>query len=80
MLRNAQPTWAEIAGQSDVRKRRKRERARDLAFEHLTKMYRDAEKHKQMGQLDLLVRLFGEELKKRNHGQLPIFLLHAVRN
>jgi len=71
LLRDAQaPTIAELA-ELDTRKQHERERDRALAIEHLTKMYRDAEKRRRMGGLDPLVRLFCEELKKRNHGRLP---------
>jgi hypothetical protein len=71
LLRDAQElTVAEVA-EPDARKRRQRQRDRDLAIEHLTTMYRDAEKHRQIGQLNPLVRMFCQELKKRNHGQLP---------
>jgi hypothetical protein len=34
-------------------------------------MYRDAEKRRQLDRLDPLVRLFCEELKRRNLGELP---------
>ena len=44
LLRDAQPTVDEIEGESDLRKRRERERARDFATGKLLKLYRDAEK------------------------------------
>lgn len=71
LLRDAQPTYREIEGEPEPRKRRQAERARDLAIDRLIKMYREAKKAGKLGQLDFRVRTFCEELKKRNHGQLP---------
>ena len=71
LLRDAQPTYAEIACERDSRKRRERERACELAIDRLVKMYRDAKKADKLGQLDFRVCTFCEELKQRNHGQLP---------
>jgi hypothetical protein len=71
LLRDAQELTVTELAEPDARKRRERERDRDLAIDHLTKMCRDAEKHREMGRLNPLVRMFCEELKKRNHGQLP---------
>jgi hypothetical protein len=86
LLRDAMPTYREIAGEPDLRKRREKERARDFAIDCLAKMYRDAQKRrprgrprkvpevaerKQTGQLDPRVRIFCEQLKDHNHGRLP---------
>ena len=71
LLRDAQPTRAQIAGEPDARKRHENERARDLAAGRLTKMCREAEKRREIEQLDFPVRMFCEELKKRNRGRLP---------
>jgi hypothetical protein len=71
LLRDAQPTFNEIEGEPDVRKRRERERARDFAIGKLLKMHRDAEKQGSLNQLDLQVRMFCDAHKARNAGVLP---------
>jgi hypothetical protein len=71
LLRDAEPTWAEIEGEQDPRKRRDRERARDVANDELLSMYRDAEKRDALDQLDYRVRVHCEQLRERNGGKLP---------
>ena len=71
LLRDAQPIHAEIAGEPDPRKRRERERARRLATDYLVKIYNDAKKARRIQELDFDVRMFCEDLKKRNRGRLP---------
>jgi hypothetical protein len=71
LLRDAQPTYADIEGETDVRKRRANERARDVARDRLMKMYREALKSGQLDKLDFGVRMFCEELRKRNRRHLP---------
>ncbi len=65
LLRDAQPTRAEILGESDARQRR------DVAIDHLVKMYNNAKRTGEIKQLDYRVRMFCEELKKRNRDLLP---------
>jgi hypothetical protein len=71
LWRDAFPRRAEVEDEPDEHKRRERKRARDLAVDHLTKMYRQAEKRNQMDQLDPLVRLACDLLKDQNRGRLP---------
>ena len=70
LLRDAEPRWAEIEGQSDPRKRQN-ERARDLAIDELVLMYRDAVKLRALEWLDPRITFFCERLKDRNGGRLP---------
>jgi hypothetical protein len=58
LLADAWPTYAEIEGEPDPLKRRKRERDRDFATDRLTKMYQDAEKRGELARLDPRVGLF----------------------
>jgi hypothetical protein len=71
LLADAQPTYAEIEGEPDPRKRRKRERARDFASDRLAKMYLDAEKRRELDRLDFRVRIFCKLRMDRNDGRLP---------
>jgi hypothetical protein len=71
LLRDAEPKWAEIEGQSDPRKRQENERARDLAIGELVLMYRDAAKLGALEWLDPRITIFCERLKDRNAGRLP---------
>ncbi len=71
LIRDAQPKYADIEGEPDIRKRRERERARDLARDELFKLYRDAEKRNCTDTLPLEVRWFVEAEKARNNGVLP---------
>jgi hypothetical protein len=71
LLRDAQPTWHEIAGKPNQRKRRERERARVSALEVLMRMYREAEERGALGQLDPRIRNCIEGEKARNGGRLP---------
>jgi hypothetical protein len=71
LLRDAQPTWREVAGEPDARKRRKNERARDLATDKLLAIYRDHERQGSLRELDIRVWNFCEGLKQRNEGVLP---------
>jgi hypothetical protein len=67
LLRDAEPLWREIVGEPDLRKRRERIRARDLATDQLMRIARDVEKHGSSSQLDVFrVRAFCESLKARN--------------
>ena len=71
LLRDAEPTWAEIEGQPNRRKRVENERARDHAIDELVLMYRDAAKRGALARLDPRVAIFCERLKDRNAGRLP---------
>ena len=71
LLRHAQPLHKEIEGETDSRARRERERARDFARDCLFKMYRYAEKRGKLGDLDIRVRFFCEQLRLHNDGILP---------
>lgn len=63
LLRDAQPTWHEIDGEPNPRKRR---HARDSARATLMRMGRDAEKRGALAQLDIRIRNFLEREKVRN--------------
>ena len=56
LLADAQTPDAEIASEPDAHRRRKLERARDLARDRLTQTYRSAEKR---GQIVSLISVFG---------------------
>jgi hypothetical protein len=71
LLRFALPTYDEIEGEADTRERRKREREKNWAINELNKLYRDAEKRGELEQLDFSVRMFCENLKRRNDDRLP---------
>jgi hypothetical protein len=64
LLRDANPTRAEISGDPEACERR------DLARGRLAKMYREAEKRRGIDRLDFDVRMFCEQLK-REQGCLP---------
>jgi hypothetical protein len=65
LLRDAQPTRTEILREPDARQRR------EAAIDHLVRMFNDAKRTRKIKQLDYRVRMFCEELKKRNRGLLP---------
>jgi hypothetical protein len=71
LLRDAQPTWREIDGEPNSRKRRERERARVSAFEVLMRMYREAEARGSLHRLDPRVRNCIEGERARSGGHLP---------
>ena len=66
VLRNAQPTWREIHGELNARKRREQFALAIWARDLLIKMYLDAEKRRVLTQLDIRIRNFVEGLKARN--------------
>jgi hypothetical protein len=70
-LRDAQPTWHEIDGERDPRKRHERIARARSAREVLMRMGRDAEKRGSLHRLDPRVRNFIEGEKARNGGCLP---------
>jgi hypothetical protein len=73
LLRDAEPTLAEIEGQPTQRKRRENERSRALAIDELVMMYREAAKLGILDRLDPRVRNFCERLKGKEgkFGRLP---------
>jgi hypothetical protein len=71
LLRDAQPTWSEIYGERNARKRNERTRAQELAQDKLLKMYWVAKKYQAIARLDIRVRNFCERLKDRNRGVMP---------
>jgi hypothetical protein len=71
LLADAQLTNAAIEREPDPRNRRALERARDFAFDCLTKMYRDAEKRGELARLDSRVYLFCKLQMDRHGGCLP---------
>jgi hypothetical protein len=71
LLRDAQPTWQEIDGELDQKKRRENERKRDGAIDELITIYREFEERGRVRELDPHIRLFCEQLKRRNGGKLP---------
>src|SRR6476660_5175875 len=83
LLRDAEPTLAEIEGQPTQRKRRENERSRALAIDELVMMYREAAKLGILDRLDPRVRNFCERLKGKEgkFGRLPrieITVLEAI--
>ncbi len=71
LLRDAMPTWSELEGETSARKRRKNERACDLAIDELLSMYRDHARRGKIRELDPRVRIFCEQLMQLNGGVLP---------
>jgi hypothetical protein len=72
LLRAARPTSADIAVEPDARKRREKERNRDLATELLIKICREPESHGEIDRLDLFrAQMFCKDLRERNHDSLP---------
>jgi hypothetical protein len=64
LLRDAQPTATELSDRALVRRR-------DLAWDELFRMYREAEKAGTLAELDFSVRTFCEDKKQSNGGKLP---------
>jgi hypothetical protein len=62
LIRDAMPTWFEIEGEPDARKRKENERARDRARAELMRMYRKARDHGKLQKLDPMVRHLCENL------------------
>ena len=54
LLRDAQPTWREIDGEPNLRKRREHMHARNSAIDTLIKLYLHAEKNGYLARLDVL--------------------------
>jgi hypothetical protein len=72
LLRDAQPLPKELEGDSDKQSKKDAERRRDIATDELIKLYRDPEDMAQLSASDRLgVRIFCEQLKRRNRGKLP---------
>jgi hypothetical protein len=71
LLRDAQPTWSEIYGERNPRKRNERIRAGELGQDKLLKMYWAAKKRDAIALLDIRVRNFCGRLKDRNRGVMP---------
>jgi hypothetical protein len=72
LLRDAQPLTKESEGKSDKESKKNVERLRDIAIDQLIKMYRDPESMGQLTRTDQLrVRVFCEQLKRRDGGKLP---------
>lgn len=70
LLRDAQPTRAEICDPNPY-KRKQNIRAKEIATDELLKIYRDHERRGRLSQLDAEVRVFCDQLKMHNDGQLP---------
>lgn len=71
LLRDAEPTWNEIRGEPDARKRRAAKRRRDIAIDELVTLFREYNEQKRLNAVDPRVLLFCNELKKQNGHQLP---------
>jgi hypothetical protein len=71
LLRDAQPTRAELYDEPDPRKRKQNIRAKEIAVVELVKMYRDHERRGQLNKLNFEVRKFCERLKQGHTGKLP---------
>jgi len=73
LRRDAQPTWHEIEGEPNERKRQDRIRARDSAIDELMKIVRTKKfRGEKLGALEQLrVNNFIKRLMARNGGQLP---------
>jgi hypothetical protein len=73
LLRDAQPLAKGLEGESDKQSKKDAERRRDIATDELIKLYRHAENMAQLSPTDrLCVRVFCEQLKRRNGGKLPL--------
>jgi hypothetical protein len=64
LLRDAMPTWFEIEGEKDTRKRKANELKRDKATAELMRLYRRANAAGKLRQLDVQVRHFCEKVIK----------------
>ena len=73
LLRDALPTWWELEGELDPRKRRKNERAYELAMDDLLPIYNHHERLGTLHELDPQVRIVCEQWKQRCNraGVLP---------
>jgi len=71
LLRDAQPRWVEIEGESDARKREERHRAFDIARDELVRFYSEAETDGRLAELDPRIRALCEEWMAENGGLLP---------
>jgi hypothetical protein len=71
LLGQAQPLWSELQGEKDPRKRRARERERDLAKDELLRIWWRHARHGTLDQLPRGLTAYCEGLRYRNGGQMP---------
>jgi len=71
LLRDAIPTWFEIEGEFDSKKREMRGRESEIAKDELVRIYRDARKRGVLNKLDFRLRLFCERLMAQDDDRLP---------
>ncbi len=71
LLRDAQPTYWELEGEPDARRRKENERRRDVARDELLRRYVEAEAASQLDELPRSIRELVEDWRRENGGELP---------
>ena len=71
LLRDAQPTWHEIEGEPDPRKRRENRRARDIAIDQLVTIFAECERRGQLHELPPEGQILYKQWKRQHGGELP---------
>jgi hypothetical protein len=71
LIRDAQPTYSEIDGEPDIKKRTANERRRDIARDEILRRYKEAETAGRLDTLDRAILDLCEEWRRQNGGVLP---------